>query len=125
MISSSKQFIWFQAAILLLALGFFLLDGREGQYAFLALVLVSRIGLYGFSLGEQEIRQRAISPKVAGKVNGFAYALNNLGTLVLYLVGTLLGSAKNFMWMVVFSASAVMLAAFLFQLWTKMYERKF
>ena len=125
LIGGSRNCLWFQAATLLLAMGFFFLGERVGQLGFLLLILFSRIGLYGFGLGEMEIRQRSILPGSRGRVNGFAHALNNVGTLSLFVVGILVGSASAFGLLVAFSCAAVLVAAALFQRWIKFNNESF
>jgi solute carrier family 40 (iron-regulated transporter), member 1 len=117
LLKASRNFIYFQALILIAALIFFFLPGLLGQVSFLALILLSRIGLYGFSLGEMEIRQIGIRSEVRGQVNGFASALTGLATLILYGVGTLLSETADFRYMVVMSVGFVVLGAINYGIW--------
>lgn len=122
LVATARFFIVFQALTLLLGLPFFYLETANG-WIFLSLILLSRIGLYGFSLGETEIRQRHIAEGLRGQVNGVANALNSCATLVLYALGSLLSERENFSVMVVFSVSAVSAGALIFTLWSQTHER--
>jgi iron-regulated transporter 1 len=117
LVGGSRFFIVFQALILLLSLPFFY-NETAGGWLFLSLVLFSRIGLYGFSLGEMEIRQRTIAEGVRGRVNGVAGALTSFATLILFGLGSLLGSPKDFPVLVVISAAAVSVGALVFYKWS-------
>jgi iron-regulated transporter 1 len=117
LVGGSRFFITFQALVLLVSLPFFFRE-TGGGWVFLALILASRIGLYGFSLGETEIRQRTIPEGVRGKVNGVAGALTSFATLVLFGLGSLLGTPKTFPVLVVSSVAAVTAGALLFYRWS-------
>lgn len=56
----SRIFLLFQLVTVTMALGCFLQDNLSFQIAFLVLILFSRVGLYGFSLGEMQLRQLKI-----------------------------------------------------------------
>lgn len=86
---------------------------------FLAAILVSRIGLYGFMLGETEIRQRGIAPGERGRVNGAAQVLNNAATLVVLAFGALLPSSEDFGGLIAVSAGAVGLGFVVFLAWSR------
>jgi hypothetical protein len=75
---ASLAFLSFQATVLIVGFCLFLRGDQYGQFGFLTLILFSRIGLYGFSLGEMQIRQTSIDPSARGEVNGFANALHVL-----------------------------------------------
>ena len=112
----SLFFICLQAATLLLALPFFLSHALDGL-VFLALILVSRIGLYGFSMGEMEIRQRTIAAGLRGRINGVASALTSFATLLLFGAGTLVEGHEQFAWMVGLSVFSVCAAAVVYFRW--------
>jgi iron-regulated transporter 1 len=111
LIRACRFSIIFQALMLLVALVAF-----EFQYAwvFLTFVLLSRVGLYSFSLGEQQIRQIGIPQNLRGSVNATASALTSLATLALLGLGSLLGAANEFSRLVEISVGFVVLAAILF-----------
>ncbi len=117
LLKGSRAFIIFQTFMLLMALIFFWLPMNLSQYGFLACILFSRVGLYGFSLGEMQIRQLGIAPHERGEVNGFADALTGVATLALYGFGTLLPSTSEFSILIVGSVFFVTLGAFVFSLW--------
>ena len=112
LIKTSKLFVLFQfICVLATAFSFFYLNN---VYVFLALILFSRIGLYGFSIGETELRQLLIPKDKRGEVNGIANSTTSMATLVLFLVASLIGDTANFGIMVVFSVLAVFAALVLF-----------
>ena len=118
LIKGSQAFVVYQGATLLLALACFFVGTPIAQVGFLALILVSRVGLYGFSLGEMQIRQVGINPAARGEVNGFANALTGVATLGLYGAGTLLPSTEHFGVLVTGSVVFVVLSATLFTYWS-------
>lgn len=111
---ASQSFIVFQATALVFAFAAFLIGGEAGQLGFLALILFSRVGLYGFSLGEMELRQRLIPEHQRGEINGVAQALTGLATLVVFGLGIIFATPESFVYLVAISVSAVVLGALLF-----------
>ncbi|MEN9811123.1 MAG: solute carrier family 39 protein [Pseudomonadota bacterium] len=122
LITATRFFIVFQALIILLSLPFFYTEALGG-WLFLLMILLSRIGLYGFSLGETEIRQTSLPEGVRGKVNGVANALTSLATLLLFASGSALAGVNQFAFMVIISAGAVMTGALIFVRWSLRPER--
>ena len=118
-VKGARAFIVFQAVMVVLALACFLSGGWTGQVGFLCFILASRIGLYGFSLGEMQIRQVGIRPEVRGEVNGFASALTGVATLGLYGAGALLPATGDFVWLVGGSVACVVLGALVFAAWSR------
>jgi len=117
-IRGSLLFIALQAITLLIAIPFFYNKGVDG-IVFLSLVLISRIGLYGFSLGEMEIRQRTIEAGQRGRVNGVASALTSFATLMLFGAGTLVPDHSQFHWMVLLSVVSVCSGALVYYRWSR------
>ncbi len=117
LIKGSRSFILFQTAMVMTALVFFWIPTQMGQYGFLIFILFSRVGLYGFSLGEMQIRQLGIAAHERGEVNGFADALTGVATLALFAFGTLLPSTSQFSILVSGSVGFVILGAIIFSLW--------
>ena len=119
LIAGARAFIVYQACMVVVALVCFAAGGLTGQIGFLCCILASRIGLYGFSLGEMQIRQEVIRPEVRGEVNGFASALTGVATLGLYAAGALLPATGDFVWLVGGSVTFVALGAVLFTFWSR------
>ncbi len=117
LLNASRNFIVYQALTLIVALVFFLTGGLSGQIGFLVFILFSRVGLYGFSLGEMQIRQIGIGPSVRGEVNGFATALTGVATLALYGSGTLLPATEDFKILIVGSVGFVIVGCLVYGAW--------
>lgn len=117
LLGGTRFFIILQALVLIFSLPFFYFRVFDG-WIFLSLVLISRVGLYGFSLGETELRQRSIPEGQRGRVNGVAGSLTSLATLILYGVGTLFSAPENFHILVIISAGSVCAGALLFTHWS-------
>jgi iron-regulated transporter 1 len=112
LIQTSKLFIIFQfACVTLSAIGFYYITNI---YFFLIFILFSRIGLYGFSIGETELRQLLIPKEKRGEVNGIANSTTSMATLILFLAAALIGDTANFGIMVLFSVLAVFISLILF-----------
>lgn len=118
LVQTTRIFILFQSFVLCLGLPFFFLRSVDG-YLFLFFVLLSRIGLYGFSIGETEIRQRTIASGQRGRVNGSAASLNSLATLLIFLLATLIPSHEQFYLLVIISVAFVSVGAVFFQVWSR------
>jgi len=117
LVAATRAFVLWEALCLVGAgVAFYL--GRDFALLFAGLVLLSRMGLYGFSLGETEIRQRTIPRAVRGRVNGFASALTSLATLGVYGAGTLLNEPPDFAILIYGSIGCVLLGTGLFTMWS-------
>jgi iron-regulated transporter 1 len=119
---TSFIFLAFQTVAILIGLGFFLEGGDVGRIGFLIAILFSRIGLYGFSLGEMQIRQVEIAPPLRGQINGFASALTALATIGLYGAGAALPSTDDFRILVICSVTLVALALFVYWNWLRRHD---
>lgn len=107
----SKSATWFvsiQAVSLIAAcIGFY--GGKEAFLAVVLFTLISRIGLYGFALGDLQLRQLNIPESVRGTINGFATSMNNGAGLLIFLAGAVLATPASFVylaWMSAFSVSS-------------------
>lgn len=117
---TTQTLILFQSGMLLLGLVcFFSSQYLWGQIGFLVCILFSRIGLYGFSLGETQIRQTGISPNVRGQINGFASALTGIATLFLFGAGAMLPKTSDFQILVVGSVLFVCIGAYIYNYWLR------
>ena len=70
---------------------------------FLGGIVISRIGLYGYTLCEIQLRQDLISEEIRGEVSGKASALGDLGALCMLGCAMLLGNAEQFKYLALFS----------------------
>ena len=120
---TSRFFLGFQLIMVSFSLWCFFQGELPYQIAFLVFILFSRIGLYGFSLGEVQLRQLTIPQEVRGEFNGFASALTAIATLALYGGGTLLPATKDFKYLVSLSVAMVFLAFLLFEYWNTLHTR--
>lgn len=112
LLSASRYLLSFQFVMVLLStLSFFYLDGI---FLFLTFILFSRIGLYGFSIGETELRQLMIPKDKRGEVNGIANSITGMATVGLFLMGSLIGETANFGTMIIISCLAVFCAVIVF-----------
>lgn len=112
-------FLSFQAVTVLGAYGFFHLGGTIGANGFLVLVLFSRIGVYGFGLGEMQIRQEEIPTALRGEINGFANALTGVATLILFGSGAALSATEDFGYLILMSVVFVWIALAIYLVWLK------
>lgn len=116
LLKTTRNFLLFQSSMVILSLLFFVEGSKFSQGGFLFTVLLSRIGLYGFSLGEVELRQRLIPEHMRGEINGVASALNSLATLIIFGLGLIFSTPQTFQYLVLFSVLAVVVAAIIFSL---------
>lgn len=103
--------------MVLLSLLFFRGQGEMAANGFLFFILLSRIGLYGFSLGEMEIRQKLIPVGQRGAANGVAHAMTSLATIGLFVAGAFLPKVEDFSILVYASGFFVFLAFALYFYW--------
>lgn len=118
LIKSSKAHLLFQGITLVVGIIAFSVRGSYAIYIFLGCILLSRIGLYGFSNGEFELRQRLIPETKRGELNSLSYLMTTLATLVLFALGSLLPNTEDFKYLVYASLAAVLIANFVFIKWS-------
>eukprot|EP00392_Amoebophrya_sp_AT5.2_P011326 g11403.t1 len=82
---------------------------------FLCCVVVSRIGLYGFELGEMELSQRIVRPEIRLRVASIESALCSCGTAWIFGMGILFATPNLFVLQLWSSTAAVLAAAALFE----------
>ncbi len=111
------MFLGSQCVFVILALVSFHYSPQFGNYFFLFMILFSRIGLYGFSLAESQMRQTYIGEDVRGRVNGTASALHSLGTLLLFSIGIAFPEPKDFIVLMYASVAAVLIAFLMMMPW--------
>lgn len=113
LVRTSKLFLGFQAFCVVVAAISFQFSFKGSLYIFLIMILFSRIGLYGFSIGESESRQLFIPSHLRGRINAVGVSLTSLASIIIFILGTLLPTSKDFSWLVWVSSLSV-LAGFLF-----------
>jgi iron-regulated transporter 1 len=118
LIKSSKSHLVFQGVTLVIGIIAFYLNHSFAIYIFLGCILLSRIGLYGFSNGEFELRQRLIPEAKRGELNSLSHLMTTLATLVLFAVGSLLPDTADFKYLVYGSLAAVIAANVVFLKWS-------
>lgn len=117
LLKTSKMFLALQAIAVSLALLGFHENVWMGHMAFLGMILISRIGLYGFSLAEGQMRQMYISESQRGRVNGTASSFNSLATVILFTVGMLFPDPHQFQFLVYLSVLSVVSASIILLFW--------
>lgn len=122
LIKSSKAHIVFQGFTLTAGIIAFSLHEGFAVYVFLVCILLSRVGLYGFSNGEFELRQRLIPENKRGELNSLSYMMTTLATLVLFGIGSLLPDTADFKYLVYCSLAAVLIANIVFFRWSRANE---
>lgn len=119
LIKSSKSHLAFQGLTLIVGIIVFQMNQGFGIYVFLGCILLSRIGLYGFSNGEFELRQRLIPENQRGEINSLSYLMTTLATLILFAVGSILPNTEDFKYLVYGSLLAVLCANVVFFRWSQ------
>lgn len=114
---TANRLLGFQAFCVLTAALCFSLGNAVGLYLFLAFVLFSRVGLYGFSIAEAEARQTYIPSELRGRVNGFGVSLTSFATLFLFALGSVLPSSNDFKYLVFASAAFVVISFVILRKW--------
>ena len=115
-VATSRGFVAFQALVIVLgtlALGLGWLPGL------LVGVVLSRVGLFGFAVGEVEIRQRGVAEEVRGRVSGLAGSINQASTVFVLLLAAGLPGDDNLLALSTGSAIAVLIGAVQFIRWSR------
>lgn len=110
-------FISFQFLTLLVSYFFFMEASKASQIMFLVLMLFSRIGMYGFTLGETQFRQEQLAENIRGRVNGVARSMNGLFNLGIFLLATFVPQMQDFHYLVLLSSLSIGVGAILTLKW--------
>ncbi|UXR63526.1 ABC transporter substrate-binding protein [Bdellovibrio bacteriovorus] len=123
LIASSKLHLGFQGMTLTVGICAFAWGSSLlSVYVFLGCILLSRVGLYGFSNGEFELRQRLIPEGQRGELNSLSSLTTTFATLILFGMGSLLPNTADFKYLVYISLGAVLLANIVFLRWVRQYN---
>ena len=99
-----------QAIFLILSLLSFYLFDTIGALWFLICLVLSRIGLYLFSLSDKQYRQLTIPPQHRGRLNGTASSLNSFVSILLYSAASIFSDIQSFTYLCAISVGSVMFA---------------
>lgn len=108
LVKTSKVLLGFQTLCVLIAALVFQFTFTGSLLLFLFMILLSRVGLYGFSIGESEARQLYIPSKIRGRINSVGVSLTSFATLILFGLGTLLPTSNEFNILVWLSSISVL-----------------
>lgn len=117
LIPSSRWHLGFQGLTLTAGIVAFAAGSSVSVYVFLGCILLSRVGLYGFSNGEFELRQRLIPEGQRGELNSLSSLTTTLATLILFGTGSFLPNTDDFKYLVYGSGVAVLAANIVFLRW--------
>jgi hypothetical protein len=110
---ASLGHLLFEALAVFVACWFF----TSNLTVFMAAVVASRVGLYGFDVGFMELQQRQVEERHRNAVGQVDNALTSVGTLLMYLASLSVDSADSFESLSWVSAGAVGTAAMVFMLY--------
>lgn len=117
LVKTSKILLGFQTLCVLIGASAFQFGGQHALPIFLLMILLSRIGLYGFSIAESEARQLYIPVNLRGRINGVGVSLTSFATLILFGVGTFLSRSSDFSILVWMSALSVLIGFIILLKW--------
>lgn len=117
-------FITFQALCLLVAAGALLNSAILPLEVCMGAIVCSRIGLYGFTLSDTQLRQRHIAAHERAGIVGMARSLNNMGTLLIYSSAAVFSDPADFPWLGLATALSVTIGAIVFAYWRTGWERQ-
>lgn len=117
LIQTSKILLGFQAFCVTLAVAAFQASFSGSIYLFLLMILLSRVGLYGYSIGESEARQIYIPSQLRGRINGVGVSLTSFATLILFGIGTLLPNSNDFSILIWISSISVVIGFLVLLRW--------
>jgi len=115
LVTASKIFITWEAITLILAL---IAYYSIGVWGFLVFVLLSRVGLYGWDIGQIEILQIGIPEVVRGTINAIDSSFTKLATLLTVVAGFALPDPETFYILIWASVLSICTGAALFWYWT-------
>ena len=113
--------IWFQNIFNLFALIAFLAASDSSLiYLFLALIVISRLGLWSFDLVQVQVIQEYVNDTNRGIVSGVEYSLTNLAYLILLGIGIIFNQPEQFIWIVLISYFVLVISSIIYSIWYKL-----
>ena len=88
-------------------------------YVFLAGIVLSRVGLWGYDLVEVQLLQLLVEEGQRGLINGTESSLTQLAWLVILVLGLILHHPAQFGWLVMISLDTVAMASIIYLVWWK------
>ncbi len=111
-VKTSKLLLGFQTICIVTGSVILQIGFSGSLYVFLVMILFSRIGLYGYSIGESEARQLYIPHHCRGRINAVGVSLTSFATLIIFALGSLVPKTQNFS-VLVWVSSISIIAGFL------------
>jgi iron-regulated transporter 1 len=112
--------IWFQNIFNLMALAVFLVSSKTSLiYLFLALIVISRLGLWSFDLVQVQVMQEYVNNANRGIVSGVEYSLTNLAYLILLGIGIVFNQPEDFGVIVLLSYVILLISSIIYTVWYK------
>jgi len=96
-------------------------EGYTAGIFFLIFILLSRIGLYGFELGEIQILQIGVDERIRGEISSIEQSLTSLASLAIFVAGSIAEDPKYFAWLIWGSIFCVGTGAIIFLIWNYIY----
>gem|GEM_PF-418341 len=121
---ASGVFISFQAVCLLAAAAALFYPATIPLAVCLGAIVLSRIGLYGYTLGDTQLRQRHIAEHERAGIVGMARSLHNMGTLLIYTGAAVYATPEDFPFLGLSTATAITTGAVLFVVWRVRWEKR-
>ncbi|KAN0031627.1 hypothetical protein ACTFIV_005492 [Dictyostelium citrinum] len=112
-----------EEGIFVLICGFFLASSTNWlKYIFMASIILSRCGLYGFEITEIHYVQRLVHHSERGLVSGVESSLCSLAVLIMFIISSSLQSTNNFFILIWVSISFVLAGGLSFFIWFLKYN---
>lgn len=117
--TASMHYAWFLSTCVLIALITFF---TENVQIFLATIVLSRIGLYGFDLGLLTLQQVVVEEKKRLFMGAAEQALCSCGTSAVFLGSMLWSRPDQFKWLAICSTTFVCLGSIVFTVWARVWR---
>ncbi|KAN0006891.1 hypothetical protein ACTFIU_005084 [Dictyostelium citrinum] len=112
-----------EEGIFVLISGFFFASSTNWlKYIFMASIILSRCGLYGFEITEIHYVQRLVHHSERGLVSGVESSLCSLAVLIMFIISSSLQSTNNFFILIWVSISFVLAGGLTFFIWFLKYN---
>lgn len=111
---STRLAIFFQFIMILLSALFY-----SSTYMMILFVVLSRAGLFAFTVGITQIQQDYILENKRGPILGYTASISEFFTLIILILGTVFSEYNQFFILVAFSVFAIGGSFILFTIWTE------
>jgi iron-regulated transporter 1 len=118
LLSACRVFIVWEGVMLIVAMAMFYLNNFVGRILFMTFIILSRVGLYGYDMGEVQIMQTGVPEDIRGTINSIESSFTKLAAMFVFLAAIIASEPQQFVYLMYASAACINIGSILFLIWS-------